>query len=110
MKLDGEDKLNILTKLKLIFLAKKTYGEIEEAIQMDTKSWYKSVTMWSSIIVGISTALQLTGIANVQDILTQEKSTEIAQQLVNILTAGGNVAGVIGAIYGRTRAKTVMTK
>ncbi|MDD4892380.1 MAG: hypothetical protein PHH73_00075 [Candidatus Rickettsiella isopodorum] len=67
-------------------------GLVEGA--MDSKSWYKSKTLWSVVLNGV--------VAVIQVVKPELMNTQVATTLIVILTAMG--------IYGRTSANTTLTK
>ena len=67
---------------------------------METKAWWKSITIWGAIIGAISYGLQLTGMAQ----LSFEEQQNITQQVVNTVTSIGDLISIIMIVMGRWRA------
>ncbi len=72
-------------------------------MQLPSKWWGKSVTIWGTLITALSTVLPLVGPLLGID-LTPDMIRGIGEQLAVIAQAAGGIIGTILAIYGRVRA------
>ena len=87
-----------MTIFEAMKLWKKT-NKAKEAI-MQTEGWWRSISIWGSIIGAVAFVLQILGITSI----SAEEQQALAQQIANIATSVGIVIGLIMAIIGRVRA------
>ena len=67
---------------------------------MNTKDWWKSITMWGVMISIIASLLQMLGVAQI----TLEEQQNLAQLIVNVATGLSEIIGFLMIIIGRMRA------
>lgn len=72
---------------------------------MDNKPWYKSLTIWGTAIIALCTLmLPLIGQQEAAEALTEQQAS-----ILDVLAKIGEVIGIILAVVGRFRAKTIIT-
>lgn len=72
---------------------------------MDEKSWYKSKTVWATLIVLAVAGLNTLGLSTAADEVSAS-STQVQEWIMSIVT----IAGGIFALFGRITAKSKITK
>lgn len=75
---------------------------------MEQKYLWASKTFWGALIALLSTVLQMAG----YNILSVEEQTQLIDQIISFIAAGGDLIGFILIIWGRIVANTkvVITK
>lgn len=74
-------------------------------LDRSTKWWGQSLTIWGTLITGLSAVLPLIGPLFGLDV-TGELVRQLGDQVVIVAQAVGGLVGTILTIYGRTRAST----
>jgi uncharacterized protein (TIGR02594 family) len=75
--------------------------------EVETKSWWQSITIWGTLLTAITTVLPLVGVA-LGITITPDIAERIGQDIVLVVQALGGLIGTTMALFGRARATALL--